>query len=234
MLGYLWWLLDPLLFMLVYYMVVVVVFQRSGKNQPYILFLLCGLIPFKFFSQSVVQSVESIIRAAPIIKSINFPKAIVPLSVVMTNLIYFFFGMLVAVFVALLYSRSYPTMVNINYLYFPFVLAVQLLLTIGLSFIVSVFSIYFTDMKNILSHLIKAWYFASPGLYSLDRLPESARKYMLINPLTGIMSSYRQIMMFDNHPFHLDLAVSALVSLLLFVAGYVVLRLFENRLVKEL
>jgi lipopolysaccharide transport system permease protein len=233
-LGYIWWLLDPLLFLAVYYLVVAVVFKRGGANQPFILFLLCGLLPFKFFSQSATQSVTSLSRAEPMIKSISFPKMVLPLSVVFTNFVYFFCGMAVAVFAAVLYGNRFQTWPNWNYIYLPVVMAVMIMFTTGLSIIVSVLSIFFADLKNILTHILKAWYFASPGLYSLDRLPDKIRPYAILNPLAGIMNGYREIIMHNHHPFHRDLLYAFLISAVLMTFGYIIFIKLESRLVKYL
>ena len=233
-LGYVWWLLDPLMFLAIYYLVVAVIFKRGGNNQPFILFLLCGLIPFKFFSQTVSQSITSLRRAEPMIKSISFPKAILPLAVVLTNFVYFLFGFIITILAATLYGPRFETWPNFNYIYLAIVMLVMIIFTAGLSLIVSVLSIFFADLRNIVSHILKAWYYASPGLYSLDRLPEWVRPYAIINPLAGIMDSFRNIIMHNSHPFHLDLLYATLIGMGTLALGYFVFLRLEKRLVKYL
>ena len=136
-LGYLWWLLDPVLMTAVYYVVVAVLFDRGGHNQPYILFLVCGLLPWKAFSDSCSQSIGSVKGASGIIRAISFPKAVLPLSLVLSGAVYFGFALLVVVGLALFYGPSHGTWPNPYYLLLPVVIGVQLLFTVGMSLLLS-------------------------------------------------------------------------------------------------
>jgi ABC-type polysaccharide/polyol phosphate export permease len=233
-LGYLWWLLDPILMTGVYYIVVVVLFQRGGSNQPYILFLMCGLLVWKAFSTSVGQSVESIRAQTSIIKAISFPKAVLPLSLVFSNTVHFLFALLVAVGLGVWYGHEYGTWLNIYYFMLPVVVGLQVMFTMGVVLIISTLGLFFRDTTNIIGHLLRMWYFLSPGLYSIDRVPESLQPVFRLNPFCELMTSYRDIIMWGRMPSWFDLGYAFGIGLVSLLTGYLVFRRYEGRFVQRL
>jgi len=233
-LGYLWWLLDPILMTGVYYVLVEVLFRRGDPKAPYLLFLLIGLLCWKAFASSIGQSVTMIISQGAIIKSISFPKAVLPLSIVLSNTIYFMIALIVAVGLALWYAPEWGCWPSIYYLMIPVVMGIQVLVTIGLSFIIATLGVFFQDMPNILSHILRMWYFLSPGLYSLDRVPDHLHKYFRLNPFCELMTSYRDIIIHGRMPAWYDLGYALLVGVVCCACGYLVFKRYEGRLVQKL
>jgi ABC-type polysaccharide/polyol phosphate export permease len=234
-LGYLWWLLDPMLMTGVYYLIIGVLFhRRGGPEQPYLLFLLCGLLSWKAFSDSIGQSVLSIRGQASIVKAISFPKAVLPLAVVLSNTVYFLIALLVAVGLALCYGPEYGTWPNRYYLFLPLVVALQVLVTTGLALLVAGLGVLYLDTGNITGHLLRMWYFLSPGLYSLEMVPERIRPLFRLNPFAELMTAYRDILMRGRAPALEDLGLAAALGLVAFLAGYTVFRRLEGRLVQRL
>src|SRR5690625_2980093 len=92
-LGYFWWLLDPLLNVLVYYFLVVIILERGGENYP--VFLVIGLVVWRWISSSINTSSKSILRYSSIINQVYLPKSIFPLSFTMTQMFNFMFGLAV-------------------------------------------------------------------------------------------------------------------------------------------
>jgi lipopolysaccharide transport system permease protein/teichoic acid transport system permease protein len=233
-LGYLWWLIDPLLMTAVYYVVVSILFQRGGHNQPYILFLMCGLLPWKAFSDSVSQSVGAIKASAGIIKAISFPRAVLPLSFVLSNLIFFGFALMVLVGLALAYGPQYGTWPGAAYLWLPGVALVQLVFTAGVALIVSTLGVIFSDTSNIIGHILRMAYFLSPGLYSVEQIPTKFRIWFGLNPFSGIMESYRAIVMRNQAPPLLELGQAAAIAAATLLAGYWLFRSREGYFVQRL
>jgi ABC-type polysaccharide/polyol phosphate export permease len=233
-LGYLWWFLDPLLMTAVYYLVVVVLFRHGGKNQPFVLFLLCGLLPWKAFSDSVGQSIGSLRGSSGIIKAISFPKAILPLSLVLSNTVYLFFAFIVAVGMGLYYGSEYGTWPNVYYLMLPVVVLLQVLFTAGLCMFLAVLGVYFVDIGNIMGHILRMWYFLSPGLYSMYQVPESLRPIFRLNPFCELMTSYRDILIRGQMPSAFDLGYAFLIGAVFCLAGYFLFKRYEGRIVQRL
>jgi ABC-type polysaccharide/polyol phosphate export permease len=219
-LGYLWWLLDPIMMTGVYYLLVAVVFDRGGDNQPFLLFLLCGLLAWKAFSGSVSQSIGILTSQAGIIRAIGFPKAVLPLSLVLSNTVFFAFGLLVAAVVALAYAPEHGTWPGWSYLLLPLVIGLQLLFTAGMALVMAVFGVLFRDTGNIMRHVLRMWYFMSPGLYSLDRVPERLQPLFRLNPFAELMTAYRDIIMHGRVPAAYDLLYAGAVGLVMLLVGY--------------
>lgn len=233
-LGYLWWLLDPIMMTGVYYLLVAVVFERGGDNQPYLLFLLCGLLAWKAFAGSINQSITILTSQASIIRSIGFPKAVLPLSLVLSNSVFFAFGLLVATVVALVYAPEYGTWPGWSYLLLPLVIGLQLMFTAGLALVMAVLGVLFRDTGNIMRHLLRMWYFMSPGLYSLDRVPERLQPLFRLNPFAELMTAYRDIIMHGRVPAAYDLVYAGAVGLAMLLVGYWTFIRLEGRLVQNL
>jgi ABC-type polysaccharide/polyol phosphate export permease len=233
-LGYLWWFLDPILLTAVFYIIVAVLFKRHGGNQPYIMFLICGLLAWKAFADSVSQTVLSIRSQAQIIKSISFPKAVLPLSLVLSNTIQFLVALVVVAGMGLWYGEKYGTWPNLYYLMLPVVILLQVFFTAGVAFLVSTLGLFFQDTNNIVGHLLRMWYFLSPGLYSLDMVPERYRGIFELNPFSGLMTSYRNILMWRRMPDWSDLGYIFLVGMACCVVGYQVFKRYEGRFVQKL
>jgi len=233
-LGYLWWLLDPILLTLVFYLVVAVLFRRGSGNQPYILFLICGLLPWKAFSDSVGQSVNAIRNQASIIKAISFPKAVLPLSLVFSNTFHLGIAFLVPVALTLFYGSEYGTWPNLYYLMLPVVIGLQVLFTIGVVFVISALGLFFQDTGNIISHLLRMWYFLSPGLYSLDIVPARYQAIYRLNPFCELMTSYRDIIMYSRMPDIWDLGYTFSISMFCCLCGYLLFKRYEGRFAQRL
>lgn len=233
-LGYLWWILDPILMTGVYYIVLVVLFRRGGDNQPVILFLLCGLLPWKSFSQSLSQSIGSVRGASGVIKAISFPKAVLPLSLVFSNTIYFIVALLVAVAISLLYGNEYGTWPNVYYLLLPVVILIQVLFTVGCCLILAGLGVFFVDTGNIMSHILRMWYFLSPGLYDVSQVPESMLPLFRLNPFCELMTMYRDIIMWGRMPSAFDMGYAFLAGLVACTLGYFFFKHYEGRFVQRL
>lgn len=233
-LGYLWWLLDPILMTMVYYVLVAVLFKRGGDNQPFVLFIVCGLLPWKAFTSSVKQSISSIRSAKNIIKSISFPKSVLPLSLTLSNTVYFLVGILVASALASLYGPMYGTWPNVYYLMLPVIILIQLLFTVGLCLFFSTMGLFYQDTGNIMNHVLRMWYFLSPGLYSIERVPVAMRPWFRLNPFCELMTMYRDVIMWGRMPRAFDLSYALLVGVISFLIGYAVFRRSEGRFVHKL
>lgn len=232
-LGYLWWLLDPLLMTGIYYIVVAVVFDRGGANQPFILFLVCGLLPWKAFAEALGQSTNAFKSAGGIIKAISFPKAILPMALVASNTIYLVFALIVPITLALLFAPSYGTWPSLYYLFLPLIVGIQAFFGLGISLVFATAGVFFIDLQNIIRHITRMWYFLSPGLYSIELIPEAWQPLYRLNPLVGILTSYRDVIMHGRAPQFFDLAYPLAVASVLVVVGFMVLRRYEGRLAQH-
>lgn len=231
MLGYIWWLLDPLILMFVYWFLVIVVFQRSGEN--YAFFILCGLIPFRAVSSSVNMSVSSVASKFNLISQINFPRIFLPLADVIANHIKLLVGFIVILLVGVLFgfipSLTFPLLL------LPYI--VQCLLVCGIALYMSILGVYVRDIRNLTPFFTRFWMYVSPVLYSTSDLPEKLHVFLKFNPMAPVIDSYRMIFM--QQPLTVQdlivyLSIPFGISLVLLGSGVIFFVKHERNILKRL
>lgn len=211
LLGYFWWILDPLLSMVVYYFLMVIVLDRGGPDFP--VFLAIGVIVFKWFRSSVIGSSTAISVKSGIIKQIYMPKALFPIGENITQLINFFFGMFVVV-VFLIIWRVPP---SIHLVWFPFIVLTQLAFHIAIGLVLSYICVFIRDIEHVLSHIMRMMRYASPVIWETGRLPAEYNWIVQGNPFSQILMAYRDILMYNTMPNWTQLVSILSVSILLIV-----------------
>jgi len=226
-LGYLWWLISPLLLIISYYFLVVIIFQTGGDNYP--IFIGIAILAWRYFVVSINQSMGSLANGPGVIYEIDFPKAVLPMSHVISNLVYFLMG-LVVVFVLLFTVGVVPTAFT---LLLPIVITVQVTLTLGVSILLALVAVYLQDIQNVMRFATRALFFISPALYPVSRIPEQFRDLYMLNPFATLFTSYRNVILYGELPPLGYLAFTFVVSLLLLVTGFGVFVRYEHDIVKK-
>lgn len=193
-LGFLWTFVNPLMMLVVYSVVFSLVLRSSQEN--YAIFLFVGLLPWYYHAQSLQMGVGCLVQSAGLVKKVYFPRSILPLSIVFGNMMNFLFGLVILV-PALLLSGVTPSP---SWAAFPVVLASHTLMVLALALLFSVGNVYFRDLEHTLGVAINMWFFLTPILYTLDIVPERMRWPFLLNPLTPIVESYRDVLLHGRWP----------------------------------
>jgi len=229
LLGYVWTLLDPIMMMFVYVLLVVVIFRRGGPQFPVLLF--SALLAWRWFTFSVVGSVKSITGKARLVKSVNFPKATLPISRVLVGLANYLFALLALVPMLFIFKAS----IGLQLLWLPLLVAIQLLFTLGAALTSSVLGIYYRDIENILQFSLKMWFYLSPALYSArDRIPEQyLGVYMTVNPLAPLLESYKNVLVRGQGPDGY-IVYSLIWSLLVFAVGIYLFSVKEPYMARDI
>ena len=236
-LGLAWTLALPVALMLVY----LVVFAVLWKAQPtetvddYWLFLLCGLPPWVFFATSLQTGSRSMVENAPIIRKVRFPRQLVPLAVVATELVAF--AAMTAIVLGLsLWFR--PEARDVAWLAVP-IGALILVFTAGVALALASLNAIFRDVEFIVSAVLLPWFFLTPILYRLDDLPGAESRPWLVdlihwgNPMTPAVEAYRAPLFAGELPPAADtiyLCVAALAALAL---GALVFSAVDDRIASE-
>lgn len=235
LLGNVWWVVDPLLQMAVYVVLVSVIFQRPQPDYP--LFIFCAILPWKWFQSSLQDSISSVVGAEKLIKQINFPKAVLPVSAVMAGIANFAFGLIP---LAALIVFFYADRASIWLLAIPVVAFVQLLFTLPLALILGGVNVFYRDVGNLARHVLRLWFYLSPGIYGLDlitglsdRYPVLVDLYML-NPFVVIFTAYRAVIYEGHAPDWLGLAILGAVSVVFLLVGTWVFKRLEPSFAKVL
>lgn len=167
LLGNLWWVLDPLLQMLVYIALVAII--GRGINHPdYPLFIFSAILPWKWFASVVGDSTSTVVRQERMIRQIAFPKLVLPVSTSISGVVGFIFGLVPLAVLLLLFKDSGRITVQLAWI--PVIAAVQFVFTLAMAILVSAANVFFRDLGNAVGHLLRLWWFLSPGLYSLSNV----------------------------------------------------------------
>lgn len=231
-LGFFWSFINPLLLLLVYSLVFTTIMPRAelmGDDlDPYAVFLFCGLLPWTWFASSLSDGATVLILNGNLIKKVLFPVEILPVVSVLSNMVHFLFGLPVLMAFLMFYSIQPPL---IELAWFPLVLAVQFILTLGLVMVLASLTVHFRDIKDLLANVLTLWFFGSPIIYPMALvegrgpefmgLPPVGKVLMNCNPFAHLAISYQEIL-FYNGPFgHWKwLLALALFGTAMFVLGY--------------
>ena len=232
-LGFFWSFINPLLLLLIYSFVFTVVLPgtRPPQLEPYALFMFCGILPWTWFSSSLLESSNVLIAGGNLIKKVLFPAEVLPIVTVLANLVHFGLGLPILI-AFLIYYRA-PLHVS-ELAWFPVVVLVQLVLTLGLALIVSALTVHLRDLKDILANLLTFWFFATPIIYPLSTAPPIGRVFLNMNPFTHLAVSYQEILFYDGPFGHWKwlLALGA-GSVLLFLLGYFIFDRLRDSFAEE-
>ena len=160
-LGNVWWVLDPLLTMLVYVLVMTVIFQRSTPDFP--LFLLSAMVPFKWFTATIGSSTNAVTGKESLIKQILFPKIILPVTLSLSQIVSFLFGMAVLL---VLWFTVYHDHVTYNIIWVPLIAVCQYVFVLGWTFILSAVTVFYRDVGIVVGHFMRLLFWISPILWS--------------------------------------------------------------------
>ena len=236
-LGFLWSLLNPILTMLVYSFVFSIVLMRGGEIKEFAIFLICALLPFNLLQNSVNQGTGSIISNSNLVNKIYFPREILPLSVVFSNLINFFFE-LIALFVVLAFM-GYKFYLFLYIL--PVLIFIQMFLVVGMTLLVSALNVLFRDLQHLITIVMMVWFFGTPIIYPLSMVPEQYQPFIkFINPMTIYAAYYRNIFYYVKYPDGagfpsvLETVTAVGITLLIFFIGYFVFKKLEPRFAEEI
>lgn len=210
--GNLWWIIDPLLQMMVYVVLVDFIFHKSVPDYP--LFIFCAILPWKWFTSSTYDAVTAVVGQERLIKQIHFPKIILPVASTAAAVANFLFGLIPLFALLLLFFTHRATW---QVLWIPYIAFVQFVFTLAFCMAVSAINVFFRDIGNVVRHFMRLWFYLSPGLYALDQLQEQMARNQVVsvavnlNPWTWIFESYRRVIYYGSDPYWLRL---------LFVLGF--------------
>jgi ABC-type polysaccharide/polyol phosphate export permease len=199
--------------------------------EPFALFLFCGILPWTWFSSSLLESANVLISGGNLIKKVLFPAEVLPIVVVLAGLVHFCFGLpILALFMIYYRVPVWPS----DLLWFPLIVCVQLVLTVGLALLVSALTVHFRDLRDLLANLLTLWFFATPIIYPFTQAPERVRRLLNLNPFTQLAIAYQEVL-FRPGPFSqvTRLFAVAIASVLIFLFGYFVFDRLRDTLPEE-
>ena len=232
-LGFFWSFINPLLLLLIYSFVFSTVMYgaRDKDLEPYALFMFCGILPWTWFSASILEASNVLIGGGNLIKKVLFPAEVLPIVTVLANMVHFFLGLPILVAFLVYYQRPLDAL---ELLWFPVIVFVQLFLLLGLSLLVAALTVHFRDLKDILGNLMTLWFFSTPIIYPMSQAPERYRWLLNLNPMTHLAISYQEVLFYIGPHGHWKWLMALLLgSVGVFFAGYFVFDRLRDSFAEE-
>jgi lipopolysaccharide transport system permease protein len=213
-LGNVWWVLDPLLQMLVYVLLVSVILNKSQPDYP--LFIFAAILPWKWFTTAITDAIYSVSSQDRLIKQLQFPKIVLPTAATVAGVVNFAFGFIALGGLLLLFyrERATPYLVLL-----PLIAAVQFVFTLAIAYAVAAINVFYRDVGNVSRHALRLWFYLSPGLYGAATLSTLAVNHKLFiqamsfNPFFALFNAYRSVIYDGQPPDWTSLAVLLVSSL---------------------
>jgi lipopolysaccharide transport system permease protein len=227
-LGYFWSLLEPMLMLLVLY----VIFSNLMRVQVkyYQLFLLLGIILWNFLSRATTIGMFSIVGKPGMVKKIYFPRDIFVISSCVTALLMTIFESLIFIMFMVFFRVS----VSINLMYIPLILSCLFIISLGLSLALSALNVFYRDVQFIWQVLLQIGFYATPILYTIDIFPQNLQRFILLNPIARILNSARDTIIYSSPAKTEDLLFMVLSSIVFLLVGYIIFSRFEPEFAEEI
>ncbi|WP_352402719.1 ABC transporter permease [Pyramidobacter sp.] len=227
--GFAWTFLNPLL-QLIVYTIVFSTIMRAGIDKFY-LFLFVALIPWTFFSASLTGGCGSVLAQGNMVKKIYFPREVLPIAYVTTsfvNMLYCF----VVVFAVVAVSG-----VGFNLralLCLPFVMLVEYVICLGVALLTSAVTVYCRDLEYMLGIVSMLWMYLTPVLYPISMVPRRYLPLFMLNPMTPVITAYRDILYAAKAPELSTLLHSLAMGVLVLGVGWYVFEKLQRGFAEEL
>lgn len=215
-LGFLWTFISPLLQVIVYSVIFPYLLRNTVKN--YTMFLFVAQVPWNFFTNSVLGSCGLFVYNSDLVTKVYFPREVLPMSNAIGGLCNMCFGYMVVLVLLLVFGIR----LTWNVMWLPFLFILQTVLCTGLALLFSSINVYFRDIEHLTSIAIMALYFATPIMYELSVMPEKVQRLLMLNPMTGFIMNYRNVLIYGIGVDFSILAYPAAFSFAIFVIGMLV------------
>ena len=226
--GFLWSLANPLLLIFVYSFVFGHILRGGPTNFAY--FLMVGILPWNFFAQSLMMSTGSILENGNLIRKVALPMEVFPVATVLFNLAQYVFALIVFFPMA---SLFFKVPVAWSWISFLPVLTLQVLFTLGLSFILSTATVFYRDVRHFTEILLMLLFWLTPVIYDVQSAPASLKKVLYMNPFSYFILGYQDAL-YRNSFLSFDqwLAVT-LLAVLSLILGYTLFAVCKARFAEE-
>ncbi|MEA1052536.1 ABC transporter permease [Lamprobacter modestohalophilus] len=192
--NYLWWVIDPILTMLIFYIVFGLIFQRDEEG--FIQFLLTGLVVWTWYRQTISHACNSILSGKALMAQIHVPKIVFPTVVILTDVTKFVF--VFALLILFLWFSGYS--VSHSYIALILVLLTQLLLITALAYSAAALVPFLPDLRFLIDNLLHLQFFVSGLFFSAELVPEKYRGLFFLNPMASLINDYRAILLHQAWP----------------------------------
>lgn len=220
--GFLWLVANPVLQMLIIGLIFPLFIKEPVDHYYYYLFT--GLLAWNFFSLSLTKATPSIVFERSLIKKAVFPKAVIPISIIFSNLINY-----IAAFLLFLMPLAFLRTLTISSLpYFLMGLLMLIIFTIGMSLLTAALNVRFRDINFFVQALLIIWFYATPIVYSLSQIPQNLLWLWRLNPLTASTQLMQHALVGSAMPGPFMLASNTMVIVIITTLGIIIFRNESN------
>ncbi|VAW36798.1 hypothetical protein MNBD_GAMMA01-641 [hydrothermal vent metagenome] len=225
-LGFIWWILEPLMFLAVFYIVFVQL--KLSNDEHFVQFLLIGLILWQWFKSSISNSSAVIIYQTNLLRQVRIPAWIFPVIKVSANTVKF--AIVFTVLIIFLWVSGFVP--SLNYLYMLEIILIQFLLINGFVLCLAAIIPFIPDIHVVVDNLLLGVFFLSGIFFPLSIVPEPFRGYLYWNPIVGLIENSREVLIHHNPPDQLELLYVAVIALVLMLVGLGLFKKFQNSYAK--
>jgi len=199
--GVFWTFMQPLLFILLYWLVFSQIIKMRIHTDtgeiPFLVFLLSGLLPWFALSEGILRGASSIVDKGYIIKKVFYPSELFPISAAISSFIHHGIGFFVFL---LIFFISKGGILPFQIPALVFLLLLQIMLTIGLSLLLAAISVYLRDVLQLLGIAFQALFYLTTILYPITSVPKSLTRFIDLNPFTSLIEGYHNVILYGKYP----------------------------------
>jgi len=227
--GFLWSMINPLVTIAVY--LVAFKYIMAIRGGGFVMLLLLGILAWTFFAGSASMGAGAIVDNGGLLKTVHFPRAVLPISAVLFNLAQYLLTIAVFLPVMLIVHRLEPSPAM---LLFPVVVVLQLAMTIGVALALATGTAFFRDIRHFLEIALMIMFWTTPIVYDYAQVPKAWRWPVLLSPMSPFVLSYQQIFYYGRIPDAEVCAMAVLYAGIAFFGGFAVFTRFQHEFVEQI
>ena len=221
-LGMLWWVIEPVMYMSVFYFVFSHLYKRGDEN--YVLFLLTGLTVWKWVQSTINTGATCLLAGAGLMNQVYLPKIVFPLTAVAVNT--FKFLCVLSLFLILL--QFTPARLTLVWIFLPILVLTQLFLITSITCLMAAVMPFFPDFKFILNNILIMLFFLSGIIFDISSSPEAIQKILILNPLAALIQMFRMLLLKGLTPDWYEVFLINIFSFVVFFVALAIFRKFDR------
>lgn len=220
MMGFFWTIINPLGHLLLYTFVFSIILRVKFNNDPstgsFALYLMTGLLPWTALSESLSRATSCVLEQENLVKRVVFPLEVLPFAVAISSMISQCVGLVLLIGMStILTGTIHPTI-----LYLPLIMLSQMILIAGINWFLASLGVYLQDLKHVMSLATSIWMYATPVVYPISQFPPKLQWLLWVNPMAGIVTDYRRIMLQGIQPDWNMYAAYTSIAVIIWFGGY--------------
>jgi lipopolysaccharide transport system permease protein len=210
--GAAWAIIQPLFMMLIFAVFFGILIGVPTEGMPFLIFYYCGLLPWTFVGNGVVNSSMSLINSSNLITKVYFPRILVPLAATGAGLVDLLISSLILLGLGIYYKMNLGTSIVV----IPLLLLLSVFLTLAVGIWLAALIVKYRDIRHVLPFVLQIWMFLTPIIYPMGVVPDKWQWIVQINPLTGVVEGIRASLMgraLDKQALFVSVGITAAMLL---------------------